>query len=128
MFAAGLPGAAVGGYGAVPRADRASHAGRGPRNYQRSDERITEDVCRRLTDDADVDASEIIVRVEKGVVTLTGSVDDRYQRRAAEDAVGDIWGVREVRNEIHLHSSRRVLSGPEDRNVSDTAGTPVRQP
>jgi hypothetical protein len=35
------------------------HAGRGPKGYQRSDERIKEDICDCLTRDPDVDASEI---------------------------------------------------------------------
>src|SRR6185503_8363040 len=33
------------------------YAGRGPRGYQRTDERIREDVCDRLTDDPRIDAS-----------------------------------------------------------------------
>src|SRR5687768_5171077 len=37
------------------------YAGRGPKGYQRSDERIKEEVCDRLTADPDVDALEIEV-------------------------------------------------------------------
>src|SRR5207248_398600 len=39
------------------------HAGRGPRGYQRSDERIREDVCERMCQSGDLDASDIEVRV-----------------------------------------------------------------
>jgi hypothetical protein len=107
----------------------ASFAGRGPRGYRRPDDRITEDVCRTLTDNPDVDASDIIVRVEGGVVTLTGTVHDRYERRVAEDAICEVWGVQDVRNHLRVGLAG-VTSGRNraDMSVADTGGTPVRQP
>jgi len=45
-------------------AQRGPHAGRGPKGYQRSDERIREDVCDRLTEHPAIDASEIEVEVK----------------------------------------------------------------
>ena len=74
--------------------------GRGPKGYQRSDERIREDVCERLTRSWDVDAEDVDVRVRDGEVTLTGSVMDRYQKRMAEEAVEGIPGVRDVHNQL----------------------------
>src|SRR5215213_2493467 len=59
--------------------------GRGPEGYIRSDDRIREDVCDRLTDDPHIDASEIDVRVANSEVTLSGTVTDRTARRHAED-------------------------------------------
>jgi hypothetical protein len=76
--------------------------GRGPRGYERSSERIREDVCEWLTDDADVDASDIEVHVESGVVTLRGSVGDRRQKRRAEDIAEQARGVRDVRNQLEI--------------------------
>src|SRR5262245_29949641 len=49
-------------------------AGRGPKNYKRSDERIEEDVCERLTENAELDASDITVQVQNAEVTLSGTV------------------------------------------------------
>jgi hypothetical protein len=40
------------------------HAGRGPKAYRRSDERITEDVCDRLTQHPHIDATDIAVTVQ----------------------------------------------------------------
>ncbi len=77
-------------------------AGRGPRNYQRSDERIREDVNERLTADPRVDASEIDVRVQNGEVTLSGTVDERRTRRLAEEIIEDLSGVREVHNDLRV--------------------------
>ena len=51
--------------------ERPSFRGRGPKNYQRSDERIREDVCERLTYDERVDASDVEVDVREGVVRLS---------------------------------------------------------
>ena len=56
------------------RREMDQHRGRGPKNYKRSDERIREDVCDRLSDDGMVDASEIEVKVSGAEVTLDGTV------------------------------------------------------
>lgn len=82
--------------------DRPSYRGRGPKNYQRSDERIREDVCERLTMDHDVDASDIEVTVRDGVVTLDGTVNERHAKRIAEDVCESVRGVRDVQNQLRV--------------------------
>jgi osmotically-inducible protein OsmY len=77
-------------------------AGRGPKGYKRSDDRIREDVCEALTRHGDVDASEIEVKVENGEVTLTGTVSDRQQKRLAEDCVDAIRGIGDVHNQLRV--------------------------
>jgi len=76
--------------------------GRGPKNYLRSDQRITEDLCERLTEDDDVDASDIEVAVKDGVVTLTGTVGERWMKHRAEDLAERCGGVRDVDNRIRV--------------------------
>lgn len=76
------------------------HRGRGPKSYVRSDERIREDVNDRLTDDVWLDASEIEVTVERGEVTLAGSVEGRRAKRRAEDLADTVSGVRHVQNNL----------------------------
>jgi hypothetical protein len=78
------------------------HRGRGPRGYRRSDERIREDVCDRLTDDPEIDASDIEVLVANGEVTLNGSVDSRLIRRLAEDLADAVSGVTLVQNNLKI--------------------------
>lgn len=85
------------------------YAGRGPRNFRRSDERIREDVCDRLWQHGGIDASDVDVLVNNGEVTLQGTVDDRGQRRAAEAMAESVWGVQQVQNAI------RVKKGLFDR-------------
>src|SRR4051794_29447839 len=72
--------------------------GRGPRGYERSSDRIREDVCEWLTDDDELDASDIEVEVERGIVILSGSVADRAQKRRAEDIAERARGGRGGRN------------------------------
>jgi hypothetical protein len=77
-------------------------SGRGPRNYQRSDERIRDDVCELLTRHGGIDASQMEVDVRQGVVTLRGMADSGRMRRMAEELVEDIAGVRDVQNDLRV--------------------------
>lgn len=81
---------------------RGPHHGKGPVGFQRSDERIRELVCEALTDDGEVDATHIEVRVTAGEVTLTGTIDDRPMKRRAEDCVELVPGVRDVHNQLRI--------------------------
>src|SRR5437868_3838690 len=56
-----------------------------PKGYQRSDERIREDVCERLSHSSGLDVSEVEVTVMQGIVTLSGTVNDRRQKYRMED-------------------------------------------
>jgi osmotically-inducible protein OsmY len=80
----------------------AGHRGRGPKGYQRSDERITEEAHERLTDDPWVDASGIQVSVSAGEVTLSGTVVEREAKHRAERIVEDISGVNHVQNNLRV--------------------------
>lgn len=80
------------------------YAGKGPRGYQRSDERIREELNDRLTAHGLIDATDVECRVQNGEVTLTGFVDSRAAKRAAEDVAEDIHGVREVNNQLRIRS------------------------
>ncbi|WP_338865691.1 BON domain-containing protein [Myxococcus stipitatus] len=83
--------------------------GRGPRGYQRADDRIRADICDRLMQDW-MDASDAEVEVREGVVTLRGSVRSRDEKRAIEDAAEAVLGVKEVLNHLRLH--REGVSHP----------------
>ena len=82
------------------------YRGRGPLGYVRPDARITDDIIDRLTDDVTVDASEILVMVEDGVVTLTGDVPERRMKHRAEDIAAAARGVRDVRNQLTVDPGR----------------------
>ena len=76
--------------------------GRGPHGYQRSNERIIEDACERLTHHGQLDASGIAIEVDNRIVTLKGAVSSRWQKRMAEDTVETVSGVRDVRNQLEI--------------------------
>lgn len=89
----------------VPWSPQGTFAGRGPKGYRRSDERIKDDVCYALMMAPQVDASQIEVDVKDGAVFLTGSVDDRKMKRMAEDCIEHVQGVTDVHNQLKVQSS-----------------------
>src|SRR5690606_8630563 len=106
-------------------------AGMGPRSYSRSDERITEDLCERLTDDPDVDASDPEVKVSGGTVTLEGMVDERWMKHRAEDLADACSGVRNVENRIRVRSRHSSAgAGEEDGGTrqGSSGGTETGSP
>jgi hypothetical protein len=121
------------GYGSRSSEQRfGQYSGRGPKGYTRSSERILEDVAERLTDDPEVDASEIEVAVDGDVVVLRGKVYDRGQKRAAEDVVENVSGVRDVRNELEvekgmLQELTDAVTGRSDDEEQRGSRTPPRK-
>jgi len=81
------------------------HSGKGPRGFTRSDDRIKEDICERLTDHPDLDASDVEIKVHNGEVTLTGTVNERWNKRVAEDLAESVSGVKQVQNQIRFQES-----------------------
>jgi hypothetical protein len=98
---------------------RPNYAGRGPKGYTRSDDRIREEISDRLMDDHDVDASEIEVEVKNGEVTLTGTVANRDQKRRAEELVERCHGVSDVTNNLRVN---RQTAGEGARQGASQAG------
>jgi osmotically-inducible protein OsmY len=101
----------TGGERAVPRGP---YTGRGPRGYQRADERIREDVCERLREHGALDASDMEVSVAGGEVTLRGSVSSRWAKREAEDVADTVTGVQDVHNELRVRREGPEASPPRD--------------
>jgi osmotically-inducible protein OsmY len=95
--------------------------GRGPKGYRRSDERIREDVNDRLSDDNYLDASDIEVAVSETIVTLTGSVSTRADKRRAEDIAEGVSGVTNVENRLRV--TRSSLDRTRDLGTTETSST-----
>lgn len=79
-----------------------SFFGKGPKGYKRSDDRIKEEVCETLARNPRIDASDIEVKVEEACVTLSGTVESKEIKRAAEMAIENLSGVDDVKNEIRV--------------------------
>lgn len=103
-------------------------AGRGPKGYTRTDDRIREDVCDRLSLDDDVDATEIEVQVKDGEVTLEGSVETRRMKHQAEDLAEAVTGVKDVHNHLRvlkgfLNEVKDQLTGNQEPSHYANTGT-----
>jgi osmotically-inducible protein OsmY len=93
--------AGFGAYG-QGRPQQGRFTGRGPKGWQRSDQSILERVNETLEQHPEIDASEIEVQCEGGEIVLRGTVDERRAKRLAEDAIENLPGVKDVRNEIRV--------------------------
>jgi len=96
------------------------YRGHGPKNYTRSDERIKEDINDRLTDYHHLDATHIDVTVENGDVVLTGTVENRYAKRTAEDITEDVSGVKNVENRLRVQGYDNSKTAETDEPKSFT--------
>src|SRR5918993_3456114 len=112
-----------GGYWRQYEAPRSPYAGRGPKDYQRSDDRVREEICDCMTDDPMLDASEITVQVSKGEVTLNGTVTSREQKRRAEDVAERISGVKDVTNQLRVSREANGHNHTAAQPVTQTSGT-----
>jgi hypothetical protein len=114
------------------QSDDFGFAGRGPKGYQRSDERIKDDLCERLTRAPDIDPSDVTVEVARGKVTLDGRVDARWVKHQIENLVDACPGVKDIDNRLSVESSRSARSGGEHSSANgygsssqSSASTPV---
>ena len=76
--------------------------GRAPKNYRRSDQRIREDICDRLTMHDRIDSSDVSVEVRDGIVILEGTVPERRMRYMIEDLAAECLGANDVDNRIRV--------------------------
>jgi osmotically-inducible protein OsmY len=100
------------------RVERGPHAGRGPKNYRRSDERIWADLCDRLTAHPEIDASDIEVEVGESRVLLRGTVPDRRTKHRVEQLAESVLGSGEIDNQLRVRRPTLTPSGEPERGTS----------
>jgi osmotically-inducible protein OsmY len=83
---------------------------------KKTDTQIHHDVLEELKWDSRVDEKEVGVQVERGVVTLTGTVTSWAKRLAAQEAAHRVIGVLDVANDVKV----RVAGGiaPTDTEIA----------
>ena len=79
-----------------------ARAGTGPLGRRRSDDALAAEIHEILTQDPELDTTDIEVEVAGGAVTLTGIVDSGDARMLAEELVESLTGVREVHNRLRV--------------------------
>jgi osmotically-inducible protein OsmY len=85
---------------------------------ERSDTDIAKAAADALSWNVLVPADHVTVRVQKGWLTLSGQVELEYQRRAAEQTVRHLRGVRGITNVITV--SPRVEPSQVKRRIEET--------
>ena len=74
----------------------------GPKGYQRSDERLKEDISERLMESHYIDSSDVSVEVRGARVVLEGTVPGRHMKHAIEDLVDACPGVQDIDNRVRV--------------------------
>jgi osmotically-inducible protein OsmY len=87
----------------------------------KTDVQLKRDINQELAWDPKVNAAQIAVSVDQGAVTLLGNVDTYWEKRAAEEAIKRVAGVRTVAQDLTVN----VLDGHK-RNDSDIAAAVQR--
>ena len=82
----------------------------GPKGYRRSDARIEEDIVDRLRRADHVDCEDVSLRVQDGIVTLEGTVPERWMKHTIEDLASDCAGVQDVDNRIRVQRPQQERS------------------
>jgi hypothetical protein len=94
------------GYGSYPIAHSRQYARNpyphGPKGYQRSDERLKEDISERLMESHNIDCSDVSLDVRGGKVVLEGTVPSRHMKHAIEDLVDNCPGVQDIDNRVRV--------------------------
>jgi osmotically-inducible protein OsmY len=93
-------------YGSYPVARNRQYARnpypQGPKGYQRSDERLKEDISERLMESHQIDCSDVSLDVRGGKVVLEGTVPSRHMKHAIEDLVDNCPGVQDIDNRVRV--------------------------
>ena len=82
-----------------------SNRGKGPRSYQRTDDRTLDEINDRLCDNPYLDASDIELGIHEGEVILMGSVATKEDKRLAAEIAENVTGVKNVENRISVKLS-----------------------
>ncbi len=97
-----------------------------------SDPEIAERILQVFHWDVTVPEDRIKVRIENGWVTLTGSVDWNYQKKAAAAAAGRISGVKTINNWIEVKAEPssgdirgRIVAAIKRSSAADASGIDV---
>jgi osmotically-inducible protein OsmY len=86
---------------------------------QREDWAIRDDIEFNFDTDFELETLDLDVGVEDGVVTLTGTVPEWYEKTHAVDVAGRVRGVREVVDEILVHREAETSHAHSSAAVAD---------
>ena len=79
-----------------------------------------------------IDSSEVTVEVAQGIVSLQGTVPERYMKHAIEDLVDSCLGVKDIDNRVRVQRDDTYASGSgsigamSSNSASATTGTSTK--
>lgn len=109
-----------------------AYAARGQGRDPLNDDEILQEVRQSLYADSWIDADELEVEVNDGVVTLRGEVDDYLEARYAWDDAWDAGGVRGVINQLTVRVDRpadaaqQTIQTSPDATKEEAGGTKAK--
>jgi hypothetical protein len=98
----GFPGYGGSGWGSSSSMGQGTTSRRGPKGWQRTDDRLKDDICERLYHTLHIDSSEVTVEVKDGKVMLDGTVPQRGMKHALEDLIDSLPGVHDIDNRVRV--------------------------
>lgn len=94
-----------------------------------SDEQICQIIMHNLSKDNYINEIRIYVDVTNGIVTLTGEVDSLVEKRAADDAASNVFGVKDTKNHLTVkstaHGDQSAIKGAAAGEGTFTTGKPI---
>jgi|GEM_PF-3629468 len=102
-------------------------AGTTPKNFKRSDERIYDDICQKLSQEGHFDVSDVEIKVESGEVSLEGNIENRSDKHRIEMLVDSIMGVKDITNNLKIargsKDSKATSDSESDTSLRNTSNT-----
>src|SRR5207302_292002 len=95
----------------------------------RSDSQVASDVQSKINSDGNVQSKQIGINSDKGVVTLTGSVNSEMERSAVANDAAQVQGVTTVVNNLEVNTAGNQPSenmNNESMNNQAPAQRPAR--
>ncbi len=94
----------------------------GPKGYQRSDERLKEDISERLMESHHIDSSDVSIDVHGAKVVLDGTVPSRHMKHAIEDLVDACPGVQDIDNRVRVaNQNMRQSQGSPSQSLTGSS-------
>jgi osmotically-inducible protein OsmY len=91
-------------------------------DHVRSDAEITAAAEALFTHDSLIPPGRVTVTVDKGWVTLSGELDQEYQRREAEQEVRTLTGVLGIRNAVGVRAAAAPVDGAAEARLPGAMG------
>ena len=87
------------------------------RSSERSDAQVAGDVQSKISSDATLARRQISINANKGVITLSGSVNSDAERTAASNDAAQVEGVKQVLNNLQLAQAAAPI--PENTQMAE---------